>query len=68
MRTQRRAIQLPNFEACSLALFAFVALINAPTVRAQTFGPAPTVKSTPSKNSTTQVVTPPKAAASSPKR
>ena len=68
MRTQRRAIQIPNFEACSLALFAFVALINAPAARAQTFGPAPTVKSTPSRSTATQAVTPPKSAASSPKR
>jgi hypothetical protein len=67
MRTQRRTIQLPNFEACSVVLIAFAALINAPAARAQVgFGPGPTA-SEPAKSTATKVVTPPKAAASSPK-
>jgi hypothetical protein len=74
MQARRRTRQLPHFEASSLALFAFVVLLNIPSARAKaTFGPAPTIKSAPAasapgKTTTTQVVTPPRPPASSPKR
>ena len=79
MQAKRRTIRLPNFEACSLILIAFAAMLNAPAARSQTPAPAPSVsfgpgpmKSAPAKTTQTQAVTPaqpaPKSAASSPKR
>lgn len=60
MQAQRRNLRLPNFEACSLALIAFAAMINAPHARAQVgFGPAGTpAKSAPSQSTPSQAVTP----------
>ena len=52
-RSQRRRLTLPDFEACSLALFAALAVSAVPQARAQTFGPASVQSSTPATTATT---------------
>ena len=52
MRAKRRFV-LPEFELCSLALFAALAMGAAPHARAQGFGIGPTSGNPPAKPSPT---------------
>lgn len=52
-RSRRRRITLPEFETCSLALFAALAMSAPSATRAQaTFGPARVATSTPATTAT----------------
>jgi hypothetical protein len=65
MRRLRNTFALPDFETSSLALIAFVVLMNAQPVRAQVgFGPGPATPSTPAATTKTQA--PPPAPATKP--